>query len=89
MSEEKKTATFSNDDFFLDAINAWCAEFKPAFLDDFSDKINMYDILDALNSFYGNVGAFDGQEVMTELKKRGYCTIFDPPSNQFMIVYKN
>lgn len=88
-NEEKQQQPFSDDHFMMDAINAWCAEYHPADPAEEHDTKSMYEILEALNSVYGMSGAFDGQEVLSELKKRGYLMGYDAMQNQFKIMVKN
>ena len=91
MSEdkEKEKKPYSNDDFMTIAMDAWCAEYKPAESCDDPDLKTMYEILEAFDSIYGCNGVFDGQSVLEELKKRGYQMRYDPASNHFKIMVKN
>lgn len=74
---------------FIQAIDAWCDQFPPSADQHEGGHQSMYDILDALNSYYGLRDGFTGTSVLTALKQRGYISIYDAASNQFKIVVEN
>jgi len=76
----------TTNELFIKAIDAWCKQFPPSETINEGGQQSMYDILDALNSFYGLTNGFTGTTVFVALRERGYQSIYDAASNQFKIL---
>lgn len=79
----------TTNELFIKAIDAWCEQFPPSENPNEAGQQSMYDILDALNSFYGLTNGFTGTAVLVALRERGYQSIYDAASNQFKILVSN
>ncbi len=91
MSEDEKNTPEADENakqtiYFELAIEAWCNQFKPADDPDQAEKISMYEILEALDSYFGTKNGFSGTSVFMSLKERGYMTAYDGVENQFKIL---
>jgi hypothetical protein len=76
----------ATSELYNEAIEAWCNQFHPTSDQDEGDQVTMYEIIEALNSFYGLSNGFSGTTVFKTLRERGYKSIYDAASNQFKIL---
>lgn len=60
------------DESFKDAINAFCQTYLPCTKEEANTHMGMEEILTILCSLVANENAFYGQQVLTELKRKGY-----------------
>lgn len=86
---EKSEVNEGLDQLFNQAIDAWCEKFPPATDPENCGTVSMYEIVEALDSFYGMHEYYKGTTVYTALQQRGYKSIYDAVSNTFKIMVGN